>query len=331
LISSMGFSSKEEKNLDNLTLDVLKSSEIEGERLDYGQVRFSIARRLGINTAGLTETTRDVDSIVEMMIDATQNHMTPLTEERLFGWHSALFPSGRSGVNRIAVAQYRTEEMRVVSGAIGKERAHYEAVPAKDVKAEMDVFLSWVNDGGVVIDGVLKAAIAHFWFVIIHPFEDGNGRIARAISDMLLARSEGSSERFYSMSKHILAQRRGYYDSLQSAQHGDGDITGWLIWFLDTLKSAIQETEAGIQNVLSKAAFWERNRDTPVNERQRLMINMLFDGFYGKLTSTKWAKITKCSPDTALRDINDLIGKGILTKGGAGGRSTDYRLTPQMP
>jgi len=324
-IHSLGFASKEEKNLEMLTLDVLKSSEIEGEKLNYEQVRSSIARHLGINTAGLVPSSRNVEGVVEMMLDATQNYQTPLTEERLFGWHAALFPTGYSGMYKIEIAQYRAGEMQVISGAMGKEKIHYEAVAAKDVKAEMDRFLLWLNDDKIVIDSVLKSAIAHFWFIIIHPFDDGNGRITRAISDMLLARSENSTERFYSLSKQILAERNAYYAILKKSQHSK-DITEWLIWFLNCLKYALQETEISMQNVLRKAAFWEKHKNVQINERQRLMINKLFDDFYGKLTSSKWAKITKCSTDTALRDIKDLIKKGILKQEEEGGRSVNYTL-----
>lgn len=325
-IHSLGFSMKEEKNLEMLTLDVLKSSEIEGEKLNYEQVRSLIARRLGINMAGLVTSSRNVEGVVEMMLDATQNFKNRLTEERLFGWHAALFPTGYSGMYKIEVAQYRTEEMQVVSGAMGKERVHYEAVPAKNVKAEMDKFLSWLNDDNIVIDSILKAAIAHFWFIIIHPFDDGNGRIARAISDMLLARSENSSERFYSLSNQIQQEKNLYYETLKTVQHSNGDITKWLVWFLTCLKHALLETEESMQNILLKAEFWEKHKATPINERQRLMINKLFDNFYGKLTSSKWAKITKTSSDTALRDIKDLIEKGILQQEKQGGRSTNYTL-----
>ena len=325
-IHSLGFSSKEEKNLEMLTLDVIKSSEIEGEKLNYEQVRSSIARRLGINTAGLVSSPRNVDGVVEMMLDATQNFRKPLTEERLFGWHAALFPAGYSGMHKIKVAKYRTEEMQIVSGAIGKERVHYEAIPAKDVKSEMDKFLSWLNDGNIVIDNVLKSAIAHFWFIIIHPFDDGNGRIARAISDMLLARSENSAERFYSLSNRIMQDRNAYYETLKTVQHSEGDITQWLIWFLTCLKQALLETEESMQNVLRKVEFWEKHKETSINERQRLMINKLFDDFLGKLTSSKWAKITKVSTDTALRDIKDLLEKGILQQEKEGGRSANYTL-----
>jgi Fic family protein len=325
-IHSLGFSSKEEKKLEILTLDVLKSSEIEGEKLNYEQVRSSIARRLGINTAGLVSSPRNVDGVVEMMLDATQDFKKTLTEERLFGWHAALFPTGYSGMYKIEVAQYRSEEMQVVSGAMGKERVHYEAIPAKNVKVEMDKFLLWLNDDNVLIDSVLKSAIAHFWFIIIHPFDDGNGRIARAISDMLLAQSENSSERFYSLSNQIQKEKNIYYETLKTVQYSDGDITKWLIWFLNCLKHALFETEESMQNIVHKAEFWEKHKETPVNERQRLMINKLFDDFFGKLTSSRWAKITKCSTDTALRDIKDLIEKGILQQEGEGGRSANYTL-----
>ena len=324
-IHSLGFSSKEEKKLEMLTLDVLKSSEIEGETLNYEQVRSSVARRLGINTAGLVTSPRDVEGVVEMMLDATQNYSEPLTEDRLFGWHAALFPTGYSGMHKITVARYRTEEMQIVSGAMGKEKVHYEAVAATDVEKEMKLFLDWFNDDTIQIDPVLKAAIAHFWFIIIHPFDDGNGRIARAISDRMLARSESSKERFYSLSKQILAERNDYYVVLKKTQHNN-DITDWLVWFLNCLKTALLETENSMQNILLKTEFWEKHKDIQINERQRLMINKLFDDFYGKLTTSKWAKITKTSTDTALRDIKDLMEKGILQQEEAGGRSVNYSL-----
>ena len=325
-IHLLGFSSVEEKNLEMLTLDVLKSSEIEGEILNYEQVRSSIARRLGINTAGLVSSSRNVEGVVEMMLDATQNYKKPLIKERLFGWHAALFPTGYSGLYKIEVAQYRSEEMQIVSGAMGKERVHYEAVAAKNIKAEMDKFLLWLNDDNIIIDSVLKAAIAHFWLIIIHPFDDGNGRIARAISDMLLARSENSSERFYSLSNQIQQEKNIYYETLKTVQHSEGDITKWLVWFLNCLKHALLETEKSMQIILRKSEFWEKYKETPINERQRLMINKLFDDFFGKLTSSKWAKITKTSTDTALRDIKDLVEKGILKKEEEGGRSANYTL-----
>ncbi|MCL2863884.1 MAG: Fic family protein [Methanimicrococcus sp.] len=323
-IHLLGFASKEEKKLEMLTLDVLKSSEIEGEKLNYDQVRSSVARRLGINEAGLFPSPRDVEGVVEMMLDATQNYQNPLTEERLFGWHAALFPTGYSGINKIEVGGYRTDEMKVVSASAGKEKVHYEAVAAKNVKAEMDKFLLWLNDDEIVIDRVLKSAVAHFWFIIIHPFDDGNGRMTRAISDMLLARSEGSAERFYSMSKQILAERSDYYETLRKSQYSS-DITDWLVWFLNCLKHALQETENSIKNITLKAEFWSKHENIQMNERQRLMINKLFDDFYGKLTTSKWAKMAKCSTDTALRDIKDLIEKGILAQE-ASGRNAHYTL-----
>lgn len=324
-MSSLGFSTKEEANLSTLTMDVIKSSEIEGEKLNYEQVRSSIARRLGLDVAGLTPTNRDVEGVVEMMLDATQNYLTPIFEDRLFGWHSALFPTGRSGMHKIEVGTYRTGEMQIVSGAMGKEKVHYQAIEPKLVKHEMDKFLDWMN-GNTDIDLVLKSAIAHFWFIIIHPFDDGNGRIARAISDLLLARADQSSERFYSMSSQILIERKRYYEILQKVQHSNGDITEWLDWFLNCLKNALQETENSLKKVVYKAEFWKMHEYTPLNERQRLVLNKLLDGFEGKLKSSKWAKIAKCSTDTALRDIKDLLEKGILKQEEQGGRSTNYEL-----
>lgn len=324
-MNAMGFSAKEEANLTALTLDVVKSSEIEGELLNFGQVRSSIARRLGINAAGLVPSNRHIEGIVETMLDATQRYATLLTDDRLFGWHAALFPTGYSGPYKIEVGQYRTGEMQIVSGAMGKERVHYEAVKPALVKPEMDRFLDWFNTESS-LDLVLKAAIAHFWFIIIHPFDDGNGRIARALSDMLLARAEQSSERFYSLSSQILIERKQYYEVLQKVQHSKGDITPWLAWYLSCLKNAMLATENTTQRILKKAEFWKLHAHTPINERQRLMINKLFDGFEGKLQSTKWAKITKTSSDTALRDIKSLIEKGILKANQEGGRSTNYTL-----
>jgi len=324
-MNALGFSMKEEATLTTLTLDVVKSSEIEGELLNYAQVRSSIARRLGIDAAGLVPSDRNVEGVVEMMLDATQNYLQPLTEERLFGWHSALFPTGHSGMYKIEAGRYRTGEMQVVSGAMGKEKVHYEAPAPQHVKAEMDKFLKWFNDD-VKLDFVLKSAIAHFWFVIIHPFDDGNGRIARAISDLLLARAERSPERFYSMSGQILVERKRYYEVLQKVQHSSGDITEWIDWFLHCLKNALLETEITLRKILRKAEFWKIHENTPINERQRLMLNKLLDGFEGKLKSSKWAKIAKCSPDTALRDIKDLMAKGILRQDQQGGRSTNYEL-----
>ena len=324
-MNALVFSAKEEATLTTLTLDVVKSSEIEGEQLNYEQVRSSIARRLGINIAGLVPSNRNIEGIVDMMLNATRNYQDPLTEERLYGWHSALFPTGHSGMYKIETGCYRTGEMQIVSGAMGKEKIHYEAVAPGLVKTEMDKFLNWFNDN-VKTDPVLKAAIAHFWFIIIHPFDDGNGRVARAISDMLLTRAENSPERFYSMSGQILVERKRYYEVLQKVQHSNGDITEWLDWFLHCLKKALLETENTLQKILRKAEFWKIHEKTPLNERQRLILNKLLDGFAGKLKSSKWAKIAKCSADTALRDIKDLINKGILQQEQGGGRSTNYEL-----
>jgi len=325
-MDALGFSTKEEATLTTLTLDVVKSSEIEGELLNYEQVRSSIARRLGIDTAGLVPADRNVEGIVEMMLDATQNYDHLLTEDRLFGWHACLFPTGRSGMHKIEVGRYRTEEMQIVSGPMGKEKVHYTAVAPDLVKTEMDKFLNWFNNEKK-LDFVLKAAIAHFWFIIIHPFDDGNGRIGRAISDLLLTRAERSPERFYSMSSQILIDRKRYYDTLQQVQNSNGDITEWLDWFLHCLKNALLQTEGTLNTVLVKAEFWKSHENTPLNERQRLVLNKLLDGFDGKLKSSKWAKIAKCSADTALRDIRDLIDRGILVQEEGGGRNVSYALT----
>jgi len=324
-MNALGFSLKSEAMLEIVTLDVMKSSEIEGEKLDRKQVRSSIAKRLGLETGGIKFIDRNVEGVVEMILDATQNYTEDLCEDRLFGWHSALFPSGRSGMYQIEVGKYRAGEMQVVSGAMGKEIVHYEAVEAKNVKPEMDKFISWINEKSP-IDSVIKSAIAHLWFVTIHPFDDGNGRMARAISDMLLARSDGTSQRFYTMSNQILKERKKYYSALEKTQHGDSDITLWINWFLNCLKNTLLDTDNVLKNVFRKANFWERHKNTPINDRQRLIINKLFDHFYGKLTSSKWAKMTKVSSDTALRDIKDLMEKGILKQDEAGGRSTNYEL-----
>ncbi|MDA3818379.1 MAG: Fic family protein [Prolixibacteraceae bacterium] len=324
-MSTLGFSVKEETMLSTLTLDVLKSSEIEGEFLNYEQVRSSIARKLGLDYAGMVYSDRYVDGVVEMMLDATQNYRQQLNDERLFGWHAALFPTGRSGMFKIDVACYRSREMQVVSGAMGKEKIHYQAPPPSEVKFEMDRFLEWFDKENK-LDLVVKSAIAHFWFIIIHPFDDGNGRIARAISDLLLTRSDESSQRFYSLSNQILQERKVYYEILQKVQFSDGEISEWLKWFLNCLYRALESSEKSIKNVLYKTEFWDKHQETVLNARQRLMLNKLFDGFEGKLKSSKWAKIAKCSSDTALRDIKDLMDKGILKQEESGGRSTNYEL-----
>lgn len=327
----LGFGLQEEATLKTLTLDVLKSSEIEGEILNEDQVRSSIARKLGIDIAGLVQTDRFVDGVVEMMLDATQHFENPLSEERLFGWHAALFPTGRSGIHKIVTGAWRDnpsyDPMQVVSGPIGKEKVHYEAPPAELLQDEMKKFLTWFNsaDG---IDPVVKAAIAHLWFVTVHPFDDGNGRIARAITDLLLARADGTAQRFYSMSAQIRKERNSYYDILEQTQKSDLNITGWLEWFLECLSRALYASEEILAVVLKKAAFWKQHEKTIFNSRQILMLNKILDGFEGKLTTSKWAKIVKTSPDTALRDIQDLIEKSVLQKENAGGRSTNYVLTP---
>jgi Fic family protein len=327
-MNALGFAAKAEAQLTALTLDVVKSSEIEGESLNYEQVRSSIARRLGINTAGLVPSSRHIEGIVEMMLDATQRQQLPLTEQRLFGWHAALFPTGYSGPYPIEVGRYRMGEMQIVSGAMGKEKIHYEALKPEAVKAEMDTFIHWFNHENS-LDPVLKAGIAHFWFIIIHPFDDGNGRIARALTDMLLARAEGSGERFYSMSNQILFERKRYYEVLQQTQYSSGDITAWLDWFLHCLKNAMLSTERITQQVTRKAAFWQQHAHTPLNHRQREVLNMLLGDFEGKLQTSKWAKIAKTSTDTALRDIKDLIDKGVLRQAPSSGRNVCYELVDE--
>ena len=330
-METLGFDLRNEAMLDTLTLDVIKSSEIEGTFLNPDQVRSSIARRLGMEIAGAVKPDRDVEGVVEMMLDATQKCFDPLTAERLFDWHAALFPTGRSGMYKITVAEWRkdtTGPMQVVSGAMGKEKVHFEAPDSELVEKGMIRFIDWVNNSK--IDLVIKAAIAHLWFVTIHPFEDGNGRISRALTDMLLAQSDKSTQRFYSMSAQIRVERKQYYEILEKTQKGNLDITDWIVWFLNCLINALKSTDSILTRVLFKAEFWQKHIDTAINDRQRKLLNRLMDGFEGKLTSSKWAKITKCSKDTAIRDINDLIKKGILQKEAAGGRSTNYELI-EMP
>jgi Fic family protein len=327
-MESLGFDLRNEALLGTLTLDVLKTSEIEGEYLNPDQVRSSIARRLGMEIAGSVASDRHVDGIVEMMLDATQNCFKPLTSERLFDWHAALFPTGRSGMYKITVADWRkdtTGPMQVVSGALGKEMVHFQASDAILVEKEMNQFLDWFNHH-LKVDLVIKAAVAHLWFVTIHPFEDGNGRITRALTDMLLAQSDQSNQRFYSMSAQIRLERKQYYEMLEKTQKGNLDITDWIQWFLNCLIHALKSTDALLISVLFKADFWTKHATTLINERQKKMLNHLLDGFEGKLTSSKWAKMTKCSKDTAIRDLNDLIDKNMLQKEAAGGRSTNYEL-----
>ncbi len=330
-MEGLGFEFRSEAVLQTLTQDVLKSSEIEGEKLDKDQVRSSIARRLGMDIGGLPPADRYVEGIVEMMLDATREFDKPLTKERLFDWHAAMFPTGRSGMVRITVGTWRTDEsgpMQVVSGPIGKEKVHYEAPAAKRLNREMKAFLDWFSNASAkeTVDPVLKAGLAHLWFVTIHPFDDGNGRIARAIADMALARSEKSAQRFYSMSAQIRHERKDYYDLLERTQKGTLNLTGWLQWFLECLSRAIDNAEETLSGVLYKSQFWERLSSQPLNERQRHVINRLLGGFEGNLTTSKWAKLTKCSQDTAYRDILDLLDRAILIKNPGGGRSTSYSL-----
>lgn len=327
-MQSLGFELQNEALLDTLSLDVIKSSEIEGENLSAEQVRSSVAKRLGIEIAGSVESDRNVDGMVEMMIDATKNCFKPLTADRLFDWHAALFPTGRAGMYKITVANWRVDStgpMQVISGALGKEKVHFQAPDSEIVPKEMDRFLDWFNNNQEN-ELVIKAAIAHLWFVTIHPFEDGNGRITRAITDMLLAQADNSTERFYSMSAQIRVERKKYYEILEKTQQGNLDITKWILWFLSCLKNVLNSTDSLLNTVLFKAEFWNHHSQTLLNDRQRKLLNKLLDGFDGKLTSSKWAKIAKCSKDTAIRDINDLINKRILQKEDAGGRSTNYEL-----
>ncbi|MDR2845846.1 MAG: Fic family protein [Candidatus Methanoplasma sp.] len=322
---SLGFPACNEILIDIITSDVLRSSEIEGEFLRGDLVRSSVARHLGLETAGIVSSARNIEGIVTIMIDATQNYPLKLTKERLLDWHRSLFPDGHSGHNRITAGEFRKGGVSVVSGVMGKEKIHYEAPEAVKVDTEIKKFIEWIDN--YPTDPVIKSAVAHVWFVMIHPFDDGNGRITRAISDMLLARSEYSQKRFYSMSDRILKERRDYYDILDRVGRGDGDITEWMEWYISCIKRAILDSENTLRSVLFKDKFWKKHAQTSMNDRQRKMLNMLIDGFEGKLTSTKWAKVTKCSQDTALRDIQDLIGKNILSKDAGGSRNTSYMLS----
>ena len=327
-MEALGFSLQAEALLQMLTLEALKSSEIEGERLPSEQVRSSLARRLGLDVAGLIPAERRVEGVVDMLLDATQGFAQPLTAERLCSWQAALFPAGRSGLRRIQVGAWRTGAkgpMQVVSGPLGRERVHFEAPVAEHVAAEMAPFLTWFNSA-TPLDAVLKAGIAHLWFVTIHPFEDGNGRVARALTELQLARADGSAQRFYSLSAQMRLERTAYYAQLEAAQKGDLDITAWLAWFVACLSRALKATAQTLAKVLAKARFWARYPAFPFNARQQRLLNHLLDGFEGKLTSSKWAVIAKCSQDTATRDIQALLDQGILVKEAAGGRSTSYRL-----
>lgn len=331
-MEALGFGLRQEADLKTLTADVLKSSEIEGEKLDPDQVRSSIARKLGMDIGALTPADRNVEGIVEMTLDATRHYEQPVTAERLFAWHSSPFPTGRSGMSSIRTGVWRDDSsgpMEVVSGPVGKEHLHYQAPPAKRLEGEMQAFLEWFN-AYPDIDPVLKAGLAHFWLVTIHPFDDGNGRIARAIADMALARSEMSAQRFYSMSSQIRQERGVYYDILENTQKGTLNITPWMEWFLGCLGRAIDGAQITLAAVLNKARFWEASAGVAINGRQRLVLNRLLDGFAGKLTTSKYAKLAKCSQDTALRDILPLVERGILVRNREGGRSTSYELAPRL-
>lgn len=325
-MNSLGFPLQDEAVLTSMALEVIKSSEIEGEILNLNQVRSSLAKRLGFDISTSVPVSRYIEGVVEMMLDATQHYAVPMTDERLFGWHNVLFPSCISGLYKIEVGRYRSGEIQVVSGAMGREKVHYEAPAPERVPEEMARFITWLNENNASLDPVLKAGIAHLWFVSIHPFDDGNGRITRAITEMLLCRADGSGKRFYSMSYQISLEKNKYYDVLEKTQKGNGDITEWLLWFLDCLDKAIESTTETLSSVLSKARFWDVHKEDRFNERQMKIVNMLFDDFFGKLTTSKWAKIAKCSSDTALNDINDLISKGVLKKNKEGGRSTNYSI-----
>ena len=327
-LADVGMVLRNQASLAALTEDVVRSSEIEGEQLDVESVRSSIARRLGVDIGALAPVDRHIDGVVEMVIDATAGCDAPLTQERLFGWHAALFPTGYSGLTRLKVAAWRDDAsgpMQVVSGPIGRPHVHFEAPPADRLDVEMQRFLEWVN-GTPNEPPLIRAGLAHLWFVTVHPFDDGNGRIARAIGDLLLARADGSPQRFYSLSAQIQRQREAYYDSLERTQQRSMDVTEWLVWFLEALHRAVDQAQTTLGAVLTKARFWQHWATTPLNDRQVKLLDKLLDGFDGKLTSSKWAAIAQCSPDTALRDINDLLARGVLRKTDAGGRSTSYEL-----
>lgn len=327
-LADVGMALRDQASLLALTEDVMKTSEIEGEHLNVESVRSSIARRLGVDIGALAPVDRHVEGVVEMVLDTTANCQYPVTRERLFGWHAALFPTGYTGMSKINVGAWRDDAsgpMQVVSGPIGRQRVHFEAPPADQLEAETEGFLKWAN-GPSGEPALIKAGLAHLWFVTLHPFDDGNGRIARAVGDLFLARADGSPQRFYSLSAQIQRERKAYYDILQRTQKTSLDVTEWLAWFLDTLHRAVSQAHLTMDAVLAKTRFWQRWATSPLNERQVKLLNRLLDGFDGKLTSSKWAAIAKCSPDTALRDITDLLARGVLRKASAGGRSTSYEL-----
>lgn len=327
-LADVGMDLRDLASLAALTEDVVKTSEIEGEHLDVESVRSSIARRLGVDIGALAQIDRHVDGVVEMVLDATANCHAPVSRERLFGWHAALFPTGYSGLSRIKVGGWRDDAggpMQVVSGPLGRQRVHFQAPPASRLEAEISGFLDWVN-GASNEPPLLKAGLGHLWFVTLHPFDDGNGRMGRAIGDLLLARADGSPQRFYSLSAQIQRERKAYYNILERTQRQSMDVTEWLAWFLNTLQRAVDQAQHTLDSVLNRTRFWQRWATTPLNKRQVKLINSLLDGFEGKLTTSKWAVIAKCSADTALRDINDLLALGVLRKMDAGGRSTGYEL-----
>ena len=330
-LADVGMALRDQASLSALTEDVIKTSEIEGEQLDVDSVRSSIARRLGVNIGALAPVDRHVEGVVEMVLDATANCNARVTRDRLFGWHAALFPTGYSGLVRINVGGWRddaTGPMQVVSGPLGRQRVHFEAPPAERLQSETDRFINWANSASNE-PPLIKAGLAHLWFVTLHPFDDGNGRIVRAVGDLFLARAEGSPQRFYSLSAQIQRERKAYYDILERTQKQSLDVTEWLAWFLETLHRAVDQTQHTLDAVLARTRFWQRwaaPGSAPLNERQVKLVNRLLDGFEGKLTSSKWAAIAQCSPDTALRDITDLLARGVLRKSDAGGRSTSYEL-----
>ncbi len=327
-MEGMGFKLREEAVLETLTNDIVKTSEIEGELLNPEEVRSSVARRLGMEISGLPNASRVVEGVVDMMLDATQKYKEPVTKDRMCGWHAALFPTERSGIHKITVGEWRGDEhgpMQVVSGPMGREKVHYTAPEAPRIEEEMNRFIEWFNEDESM-EPVVKSAIAHLWFVSIHPFDDGNGRIARAIADTQLARADRTNQRFYSMSAQLMKSKKGYYDVLESTQKGSMDISQWLVWYFERLNEALEATNETLSKILVKAKFWELHKTTQFNERQVEMINKLQGDFVGKLQSSKWAKMTKVHRDTARRDIQDLIKKGVLSDSGEGGRSTNYIL-----
>lgn len=328
-LTDVGMALRDEASLAALTEDVVQTSAIEGETLNVASVRSSVARRLGVDIGALAPADRHVDGIVDMILDATSKATTPLTTERLFGWHAALFPTGYSGISAIKVGHWRDDSngpMQVVSGSIGREKVHFEAPPAKRLVAEMARLLAWLNDAAPEEPALVRAGLGHLWFVTLHPFDDGNGRIARAIGDLLLTRADGSPQRFYSLSAQIQRERKAYYDILERTQKGDMDVTQWLAWFLVTLLKAIEHAHSVLDQVFTKAKFWQHAATIPMNERQIKVLNRLLDGFEGKLTTSKWAALAKCSQDTALRDITELLQRSVLQKTNAGGRSTSYQI-----